>query len=284
VARPAVDVVIPFGGDRAGWAETVHRMSRLRLGSGDTLTVVDNTGEVDDPRALVATAYASSYYARNRGAERGRAEWIVFLDSDVVPVPDLLDRHFDPPPDERTAIVAGGIVDQAPDGAGLALRYAGLKRSMSHETVLTGRWSFAQTANCAVRRSAFEEVGGFAPAVRSGGDADLAFRLAQHGWRLEVRGHAEVVHLNRPTVKALLRQRMRHGSGAAWLQERHPGSFPPRNKLGLLRWTFVTWARALGARARGDTDQALVCALDPVAVWAFELGRRVPNYASRRPA
>ena len=34
---------------------------------------------------------------------------------------------------------------------------------------------------------------------------------------------------------------------------------------------------AAAARARGERDEALVAALDSVTVWAFELGRLVPN-------
>ena len=49
---------------------------------------------------------------------------------------------------------------------------------MSQRNTLTGVRPYAQTAHCAVRRSAFEAVGGFREDIRSGGDADLCFRLA----------------------------------------------------------------------------------------------------------
>src|SRR5581483_10196456 len=95
------------------------------------------------------------------------------------------------------------------------------------------REGFAQTANCAVRRAAFQSVGGFAE-VRSGGDADLCLRLRAAGWRLEERRHAAVLHLNRANLASLLAQRARHGAGAAWLARRHPGAVPARGKLGLM--------------------------------------------------
>lgn len=278
-----MDVVVPFGGGADEFDAVQRRLAAMRLSEGDTLTVVDNAGCA--PRAtLTATDVASSYYARNRGAERGSAQWIVFLDADVEPAPDLLDRYFAPPPQEATALLAGGIVDEpAGPGSGAAIRYAALKGSMSHETVLgRGEWSFAQTANCAVRRSAFAAAGGFCQGIRSGGDADLAFRLRAAGWGLEVRAAAAVVHRNRGTIAALLRQRVKHGSGAAWLQRRHPGASPPRRRLGLARWSLRLWLAAIRAAARGDGDTALEAALDPPAVWAFELGRLAPNHARRR--
>jgi mycofactocin glycosyltransferase len=261
--RSTVDVVVPFRGDAAQLQAVRARLGGLALRDGDTLTVVENDGP-------------TSYAARNDGAERGRAPWIVFLDADVDPSPGLLDAYFEPGPGDRVAILAGGIVDQAAGpGDPPALRYAALRRSMSHETVLADeRFRFAQTANCAVRRAAFEAVGGFVATARSGADADLAFRLREAGWQLETRPAASVVHLNRPTIAALLRQRARHGSGAAWLAARHPGALPARGKLGLVRWSLTRWARAATTR---DPDERLEAALDPLAVWAFELGRLVPN-------
>lgn len=278
-----MDVVVPFVGSPDELDELKRRLAVLRLRAGDTLTVVDNAGGA--PEATVtATEIASSYFARNRGAANGSAPWIVFLDDDVEPAPDLLDAYFAPAPGDATGLLAGGIVDEpAAAGSGVAVRYAALKRLMSHETVLgRGAWSFARTANCAVRRSAFEAVGGFCEVLRSGGDAHLAFGLREAGWSLEVRARASVVHRNRDTVARLLRQSAKHGSGAAWLHEHHPGAFPPRRKLGLARWSLLRWAAGLRAVARGDGDAALEAALDPPAVWAFELGRLVPNHAVRR--
>jgi GT2 family glycosyltransferase len=133
---------------------------------------------------------------------------------------------------------------------------------------------YAQTANGLVRRSAFEAAGGFADGIRSGGDADLCWRLQAGGWQLERRPGAAVVHRNRRTLAALLAQKARHGAGAAWLERRHRGSFPRRRLPGLALWSA---RRVLGA-SPGNRSTALV---DVVAVWAFELGRLLPNGARR---
>lgn len=280
-ARPAADVVVPVATDAAGLSAVLERLRGLALGAGDTLTVVDNRGVgVVDSQVLIATGIRSSYHARNRGAERGAAPWIVFLDADVEPPPDLLDRLLDPTPGEGVGVLAGGVVDGPPaaDGGPAAVRYAALRASMAQETVLAhGEWAFAQTAHAAFRRSAFDAAGGFHEHVRSGGDADLCWRLLRAGWRLESRPAATVVHRNRATVGGLLRQRARHGSGAAWLGRRWPGALPPRRLPGLAAWGARRAIAGVGAAVRGDRDAALLGLLDGPATLAFELGRRLPN-------
>ena len=193
---------------------------------------------------------------------------------------------FRSPPAGRTGVLAGAVVDEpaGPD-APAAVRYAHLKASMSQSVTLGhGDWAFAQTANCAVRRSAFEAVGGFREGVRSGGDADLCYRLAALGWALEERRDAAVVHRNRQTVPRMLAQRARHGAGAAWLALEHPGALPRRRWPGLALWSAGRAAHGVAALARGDRDEAVLGLLDGPAVWAFELGRLIPNRPRRRPS
>lgn len=280
VNRPAVDVVVPVAADADGLRAVLERMRGLALRDGDTLTVVDNRGVgVVADQVLVAAGVATSYFARNAGARRGSAPWIAFLDADVDPPADLLDRLFTTPAGEKVGAIAGGVIDApvGPDGPPAA-RYAELKTSMSQDITLGhGDWAFAQTANAAFRREAFEAAGGFAENVRSGGDADLCWRLRAAGWRLAVRTDAAVVHRNRVTVRAMLAQRFRHGSGAAWLGRQHPGALPARRWPGLVWWATRRAAAGAAALMRRDRDEAVVGLLDGPAVWAFELGRLVSN-------
>jgi glycosyltransferase involved in cell wall biosynthesis len=113
--RPAVDVVVPFLGPRSSLERLVEGMSRLELRFGDTLTIVDNGGVGvsgnERVRVIEAPERRSSYYARNRGAALGSADWLVFLDADVVPRPGLLDAYLAEAPDDQTGVLGGAIED-----------------------------------------------------------------------------------------------------------------------------------------------------------------------------
>jgi len=284
-ARPNVDLVLPFKGTDEQLERVARRLAALHVQPGDTVTIADNRpGATDSARGAVRILGAgerrTSYHARNRGVATGNAPWLVFLDADVQAPPDLIDRYFDPPPGDRVGVLAGAIRDEEPDTgpAGPAPRYAWLKSSMSQEVTLAeDDYAFAQTANAAVRREAFARVGGFEDGVRSGGDADLCFRIRAAGWTLERRERAPVTHRNRATVPRMLAQRARHGAGAAWVARRWPGAFPRRRWPGLAWWSTRRAVQGLIAAARGDHDAALLGLLDGPSVWAFELGRLIPN-------
>jgi GT2 family glycosyltransferase len=277
--RSAVDVVIPFAGSAEALRALITRLAPIALAikPGDTLTVADNRAPTAPEVAgdagvgvIRAPGRRSSYHARNTAARAHAAPWLLFIDADVDWDATILDRYLDPPPDDRTAILGGGVIDAdlSPNPTA-AERYSVRNSTMASATTLERQdgLPYAQTANCMVRRTAFERCGGFVDDIRSGGDADLAFRLQTSGWRLERRPDARVVHRNRRTIAALLEQKARHGAGARWLNRAHPGSFPPRRKPGLALWSATELAKS-------HNRDAL---LDVAAVWAFELGRALPN-------
>jgi hypothetical protein len=281
VIRPAVDVVVPFAGSDAALDDLLRRLRAIELRSGDTVTVVDNRPGAADrgEHVIAAPDQQSSYHARNRGAARGSAPWLLFIDADVDPATDILDRYFEPIPDEDVGLLAGGVQD-APLAADptRAERYAVDAEQMSQtRTLRAGPWAYAQTANAAVRREAFEQIGGFIEGIRSGGDAHLCFQLRVAGWRLDSREHAGVIHHNRASTRAFLRQKARHGAGAAWLNEQYPGSFPPRDRRLWLRRLLRELKTGALLTARGRADQAADLLFPTLTVWAFELGRSLSN-------
>lgn len=286
-SRPAVDIVVPFLGSAEALAELARKLhGGLDLAPEDTVTIVDNSvhgvAAPSSPgvRVVHAPEVQSSYFARNAGAAGGAGEWLVFLDADVEPPPDLVERYFATPPDERTGVM-GGAVAEVPEHepTSLAARYT-VKTQLINpvdDAADAGRFGYAVTANCAIRRSAFEAVGGFTDTIRSGGDADICFRLKSAGWELEWRQDARAVHRGRTATRALVRQMFKHGAGIAWLEDAYPG-FAPRPSLRELGVVSVrSLVRAGRAAAARDRDDLALSLFGPLHRWAVWAGRWIPN-------
>ena len=282
MSRPAVDIVVPFVGSDRELEELLDGLRWIRRSAQDTLTVVDNRPVADagpDPRADVIRApdIQSSYHARNRGAACGTAPWIVFLDADVEVEPELLERYFATPVAPGTGVLAGEIEPTLPPGGGRVARYGVLQGHLGREGVSKPGHEYALTANVAVRRQAFEALGGFADGVRSAGDADFCFRARDAGWALVERPGARVRHPVRSSLNAMLRVFVRYGAGCQWARERYPTFSPPTPLARMLLRVAAIGVRVPLAAVRGRHDDALTGALDPLLGLAFELGRFLPN-------
>ncbi len=151
----------------------------------------------------------------------------MFVDADITPPATLLDDYFATVPAERTAMLAGGVRDQPGDG--LAARYSHLRESMSQDMTLQhGPWAFVQTANCALRREAFDAVGGFREGIRAGEDADLCYRLRAAGWaRNGARARWWPTEPRDRARAAGPEGDPRRGGARGWTAS-YPGSFPAR--------------------------------------------------------
>lgn len=287
--RPSVDIIVPFVGSDVDLAGVIEMLEQITLGPGDTVTIADNRPtatpggrEIADSRVVIwgAAGQPSSYFARNRGVERGQNPWLVFLDADVTADPGLLAAYFATEPGPQDAILVGGIHDEPAEGEhmGPLQRHAERRGAVSHETTLRDdEFSTAQTANLAVRRSAFEQLGGFTEGIRSGGDADFCLRATRSGFAMVPRFEAAVTHHSRSTFKRFAKQYARYGSGAAWLEVRHPGFAPRPPVARWMRTVVARFVRAGLAPLRGKPDESPLLLLDAVKEVSFYVGRLASN-------
>jgi GT2 family glycosyltransferase len=267
----------------------VAALTCLELQSGDELILADNTregllggpgGEVgrlaSRTRVVHAAAERSSYHARNAGAGAAGGGWILFLDADCTPVPDLLGAYFAEPVALDCGALAGQILGD-PHQRSFAARYARSRKIFDHaEGLIRADGGGAGAGNLMVRRAAFERIAGFTEGIRSGGDLDLCRRLAADGWRLVFRPAAVVHHRHRETLPSLLGALARYGAGAAWLNRRHPGCSPP--------WPLRLGLEGAGRDAvahlrRRRFEEAAFRAVDGLGLVAHRIGYAAGNEA-----
>lgn len=280
-ARPRVAVVLPFHGPADEAREALSRLGGLRTLPGDERVLVDNTETgvaaglpaPDGVRTLRSPVARSAYAARNVGAEATGAPWLLFLDADVRPSPDLLDRYFDPEPAALDGALAGGLTG-TPGQPGLIPAYIRSRRHLDPVALQEhDHRPMAVTANLLVRRTAFEDIGGFQEHTRSGADSDLCWRLQDAGWQLGLRAAAAATHDHRPTLRALLVQARRDGSGAPWLSRRHAGHRAVNGPAVFARAA----AGALAWPVLGRPRRGLFKAIDGIWAGAFDLGALESN-------
>jgi GT2 family glycosyltransferase len=232
MARPPVSVIVPFAGTEEDARRLLEALAHLKRREGDELLVVDNspdaavTADGRGVEVVRADRLASSYHARNVGAARAANGWLLFLDSDTIPPPSLLDDYFSDPPPAGCGIVAGEV-EGATGQAALTARHARSRRHLGVEANLLrhGPRPAGGTANLMMRRRTWEELGGFHE-VRSGADLEFCWRAQEAGWGFVLNPDARVEHLNAETLALTLRKAVRYGAGQAWSNRIRPGSAP----------------------------------------------------------
>jgi GT2 family glycosyltransferase len=153
-------------------------------------------------------------YARNVGAAEAAGSKLVFCDADDVCGDGWLGALAAAL--DSVELAGGPLVDWSPaDGAVRGV--PGIPRAF-------GRIPFFPTANFAVRRSAFEQLGGFDEWFDPFGgceDVDLCWRAGQAGHRLALAPDAVVYHRRRQGLGALMRQQCRNGRAELAFASRH---------------------------------------------------------------
>lgn len=244
-----MSVVVPFLGDAGEARALLQTLARLRTAAGDALIVADNTpdgvvaslaGESTGVIVVSAADRRSASHARNLGAGAATGEWLLFIDADCDPPADLIDGYFADPLPDGCGIVAGEIEGAADQPAFLA-RWARSRRGswVSHH-LDWGPHPAGVTANLLVRRSAFEELGGFR--IGGGGDLDLSWRAQEAGWGFAYRPEVVIRHRDRETLRELASQAVAYGGHQRHLRDLHGPSVPRATVLGEL-------VRSLGGAA-----------------------------------
>lgn len=179
--------------------------------------------------------------AANRGAERGRAEWILFLNPDCFPSAGDLDELLA----RARALPGAGAVGpclRRPDGSehrpggvdlgGLArwLEGGGPRRGLTEVDWVAGTCLL-------VRREAWRQVGGFDERYfLYCEDVDLCRRLRRRGWRVAVAGSVQVTHLGGASFPDEEQRRFEYRRSRQRYMRRHGGRLARLGWWALQRW------------------------------------------------
>jgi glycosyltransferase involved in cell wall biosynthesis len=202
VPADAYEVVLVNDGSTDGTAEVIER---ARLRAACTFTVVEQ------PNSGLARG-------RNNGIARAAGERIIFIDDDVLPLPDFVAQHLRSHESHPLAIVRGAAInvenfDELPPPVWSIKDYSG---------------NYFWTTNVSVPLKTIRAIGGFNETFAEYGweDIDVGLRLRFAGVKAVFNKHALAFHYKpRPrsgNVEKMVRQAQAQARTAVQLARLHP--------------------------------------------------------------
>jgi glycosyltransferase involved in cell wall biosynthesis len=147
--------------------------------------------------------------ARNAGIQKAGGEFIVFIDDDVVPEPQLLGEHARSHHEAgQDVVVLGPLL--TPEGFEMApwVRWEQEMLMKQYRALLRGDWPATArqfyTGNASLRRSHILAAGGFDESFRRAEDVELAYRLANKGLDFVFNMQAAGLHFAERSFRAWL--------------------------------------------------------------------------------
>jgi GT2 family glycosyltransferase/2-polyprenyl-3-methyl-5-hydroxy-6-metoxy-1,4-benzoquinol methylase len=212
--------------DRWGIVErTLAALRKQTVNGFDVIVVCDGLDQEPPPKiaeapgvTLLEQAHAGPGAARNLAANTTERRWLLLLGDDMVPAPDLVERHIarharDAKP--TTAVlghvdlhpeVARGRVMRWLEWSGAQFDYHQLARELEAGQTYAGYGRF-YSCNVSLSKTLFLSAGGFDPDFMFDyEDLDFGYRLDQHGMELVYEPAAVTYHLHRHDWESVARR------------------------------------------------------------------------------
>lgn len=165
-------------------------------------------------RLVRLKANAGAAGARNAGAEATDAEILLFVDADVVIAPHVRGRVLDAFAAEPGLDAIFGLYDDVPHCRGAVAQFRNLLHHFVHLNGPDRPHSF-WTGCGAVRRAAFDRLGGFNPRLRMMEDVEFGLRLTQAGGRIRLDRCLRAKHLKCWSLAGMIRMDV-HDRAIPW--------------------------------------------------------------------
>jgi GT2 family glycosyltransferase len=217
-------------------------------------------------RYVAVTGNHGPAAARNAGWRAARGEVVAFTDDDTIPDPGWAAAGLGAFDRDPTLAAATGRTEVP-----LPPRPTDYERNESG--LATAEFI---TANCFVRRSVLEEVGGFDERFRIAWreDSDLHFELIERGRKIVKVPEAVVVHPVRPAPWGISLRMQRKVRYEALLAKKHRQLY--RRKIGVRRpWAYYVIVLAILAGIAGLILGSVPVIVAAAAVWLVLTGRFV---------
>jgi len=221
VHRPYFSVIVPTYNRLGRLRQVIAAFERQAYPSDAYEVIVISDGSTDGTDAYLKTLRSTMQLrwltqankgpaaARNAGVRTAVGEFIVFVDDDVVPEPELLKEHARSHHEaEGDVVVLGPLL--TPEGFEMApwVRWEQEMLMKQYSAMLRGDWLATArqfyTGNASLRRSHILAAGGFDEGFRRAEDVELAYRLANSGLEFVFNNRAAGMHFADRSYRAWL--------------------------------------------------------------------------------
>jgi GT2 family glycosyltransferase len=136
--------------------------------------------------------------ARNLGVQQARGQIIVFVDDDVLPLPQLIAEHVATHAANADPVVVGPLSPPRDFPRPSWIRWEEELLQEHYRDMLAGKYPCTPrqffSANVSLSKARFLDAGGFDPTFLRGEDLELALRLRDRGATLIFNPRADVMH------------------------------------------------------------------------------------------
>lgn len=216
--------IIPFRRDLRSLARCLDALrplppeSELIIGADAALDDCQPLASRHGARIVALSQHGGPAAARNAAAAEAKGDVLVFVDADVVVSRAALARLTTIFGKQSETAAAFGSYDDRPADPGFVSQYKNLSHSLIHHTSSASARTFWAGFG-AIRREAFEAVGGFDERFSRSSveDIDLGYRLTAAGYHILLDPALSVSHLKKWTLASTIASDIRD-RGIPWTQ------------------------------------------------------------------
>ncbi len=224
-----ISIIIPLRRDQ-GYLKACIDACFLQGKEIEVIVLPDAPLPWHDSRIVVeVTGVVSPARKRNRGVEISHGDIVAFIDDDTRPSPGWLSAALKPFESANVAAVGGPSITPRDDP------YWAQVGGVVYESWMISGTEFYRyrpgvardvmdfpSCNLIVRRSAFEQVGGFRTDFWPGEDTEFCLSLVKQGYRICYEPEAVIDHHRRPSLKKHFIQLGNYGLHRGYFVKRYP--------------------------------------------------------------